>query len=364
MSNDSNKITPIRRREAKSGNVSYGDPIVLHDTSKSRILMIPFFIPRTEGTDLSIKIESFKKLKKDNLEVKSKDKFISLNERASRKLLTSLRDHLSVAKEDDGNYLVVRISEGTAQIGEHDPGQVASALTKVLGQKEIVEHLKESELSDELIEAFLGAIRFKEMVSAVSELKNNLNLGQVKESVYQAWCEKHSWAFGNAYVVRDSVREISTGDSLDILLPNVISGYRDFVELKRPDKKVLVHDTGHKNYYFSSDVSQAIGQCHRYLDVLHEEAAKGLRDNPEVIAYHPRATIVIGRSDNWTQDQHKALRGLNTRLSGITVMTYDHLLAQSERVLEFMQPKETAVNPDTCSEFDDLIVFEDDEIQF
>lgn len=176
------------------------------------------------------------------------------------------------------------------------------------------------------------------MRSAVAELRSNLGSGEAGEQTYQAWCEKHCWAFGNAYVVRDEVRAISTGDNLDLLLPNVIAGYRDIVELKRPDKEVLLYDTAHKNYYFSADVSRAIGQCHRYLDILHEAAKDGLLDHKEVVAYHPTATIVIGRSNEWSDEQQRALHGLNRRLHGISVMTYDHLPAQGERLLEMMSP--------------------------
>ncbi|MNI68496.1 hypothetical protein D3C73_1241960 [compost metagenome] len=139
-------------------------------------------------------------------------------------------------------------------------------------------------------------------------------------------------------MVRDEVRAISTGDNLDLLLPNVIAGYRDIVELKRPDKEVLLYDATHKNYYFSADVSRAIGQCHRYLDILHQAAKDGLLDHKEVVAYHPRATVVIGRSHGWTDEQQRALHGLNRRLHGISVMTYDHLLAQGERLVEMMSP--------------------------
>lgn len=213
------------------------------------------------------------------------------------------------------------MAEGTAQLGEHDPAAVAAALTRVLSQNEIVRHLGETELSVALIRAFRGAIRLKEMRAAVAQLRQHLEAGEANEEIYQKWCEAHSWAFGNAYVMRDSVRDISTGDRLDLLLPTVITGYRDIVELKRPDMDVLRYDATHRNYYFSSDVSKAIGQCHRYLDVLHEVAAKGLRDHPEVVAYHPRAIIVIGRSCDWQPNQLHALHGLNGRLSGVTVVT-------------------------------------------
>jgi hypothetical protein len=183
------------------------------------------------------------------------------------------------------------------------------------------------------------------MRSAVAQLRQFLDGGESSERVYQKWCEKHSWAFGNAYVMRDEVREISTGDTLDLMLPSVIAGYRDIVELKRPSMEVLLYDEPHQNYYFSSDVSKAIGQCHRYLDVLHEAASNGLRDHPEVVAYHPRAIVVIGRSIGWGEEQHRALHGLNRRLSGLTVMTYDHLLAQGERLVEMLAPN-TETSPE------------------
>ena len=231
---------------------------------------------------------------------------------------------------------MIRVSEGTASIGEHDPEAVASALVKVLSQDEIVEHLGDAELSEEIINAFRSVIRLKEMQSAVAQLREFLNNEVTSEDTYQKWCEDHSWAFGNAYVMSDSVREISPGDQLDLLLPTVIAGYRDIVELKRPDMRLLLYDESHRNYYFSSEVSKAIGQCHRYLDVLHEVAANGLRDHPEIVAYHPRAIIVIGRSNDWNDNQLRALYGLNQRLSGVNIMTYDQLLAQGERLVEII----------------------------
>ncbi|MGH8148207.1 MAG: Shedu anti-phage system protein SduA domain-containing protein, partial [Rhodanobacteraceae bacterium] len=131
---------------------------------------------------------------------------------------------------------------------------------------------------------------------------------------------------------------------------------RDLVELKRPDMDVLHFDANHRDYYWSSAVSKAIGQCHRYLDVLHEVAASGLRDHPEIVAYHPRVVIVIGRSNDWPEPQMRGLHGLNHRLSGVTVMTYDQLLAQGERLIQAVQP------PAMVRDEQDRQSSEDDEI--
>lgn len=338
VSNNPDPVKAIARHEARKSGVQYGDPVILHESSKQRITFVPFFIARSDGTDLSVKIQTYRKMDPPQEWVLVDDKSVSMNEAAARKLHLALKDHLAVADETDGAgaYLLVRLDEGTAQLSAHDPSTVAEALTKILGQPEIAKHLNHTELSTALIGAMRGAIRLQEMSEAVAQLRSHLESGDASESTYQTWCEAHSWAFGNAYVVRDAVRTVAAGDRLDILLPTVMSGYRDLVELKRPDMDVLIWDSVHRNYYFSSELSKAVGQCHRYLDVLGEVAKVGLQDHPEIVAYHPRAIIVIGRSIDWPAEQQKALHGLNARLSGITVMTYDHLLNQGERLVQML----------------------------
>jgi hypothetical protein len=349
-------VTRIDRKEAASGRVSYGNPVVIHETRKTRVSLVPFFIRHSDHTELAVKLQTYTKAPPPHDWVFAEEKSLTLNGYASQKLLSSLRDHLVVASQDaDGSYLLLRVSEGTADIGQHDPQIVAKALAKVLSREDIVKHLDGADLSDNLVDSLRSAIRLREMQSAVTDLRERLNRGETDEQIYQDWCQSHSWAFGSAYVVNDEVRNISASDNLDLLLPTVIAGYRDLVELKRPDMNVLQYDRAHRNYYWSSEVSRAIGQCHRYLDVLHEVAANGLRDHPDIVAYHPRAIIVIGRSADWPNEQLRALHGLNHRLTSVTVMTYDQLLAQGERLLTIVSPKEDLEQND--SSIDDDIPF-------
>ena len=240
MTDDMDQLNSITRRPAKSGRVSYGDTVLLHESSRTRVVFVPFYIPHSDHTELAAKITTYVKQPAPMDWAVDEEKSVSLSEAATRKLLHALRSHLAVAEEnEDGDFLLIRISEGTAQLGAHDPAKVAAALTKVLSQDEILTHLQNTELTAELASAFRGAIRLSEMRAAVNELRTSLDEGDDAESTYQSWCEKHSWAFGNAYVVRDEVREISPGDHLDLLLPNVIAGYRDIVELKRPGMEVF-----------------------------------------------------------------------------------------------------------------------------
>jgi hypothetical protein len=231
--------------------------VIIRDSSRSRVQFVPFFVRRSDGTELALKIITYKKSPPPSDWVLVEEKSVSLNELEGRQLLSALREHLAVAESDqDGHYILIRVDEGTASLGDNDPAAVAAALAKVLSQDEIVRHIAATELTDSLINAFRGAIRLKEMRSAVGELRQLLDTYEATEERYQAWCREHSWAFGNAYVMSDEVRDISTGDSIDLLLPTVISGYRDIVELKRPDREVLLYDGAHRNFYFSADVSR------------------------------------------------------------------------------------------------------------
>lgn len=318
----------VSRKTAQSQKVDYSRPIEIHDTPRKRIELVPFYV----GQRLACKIISY-----DKGEAPWRSVAISFNEQDARRLRDELGIHLAVAQEDaEGSYVVLK-TDGTVDVEGLQVEQIASAVSQLLRDQDLVGHLDRLELGSEIVEALRTELRLRELRSSVAELGNHLREGEQREQVYQEWCERHSWAFGNAYVVSDSLRSISSGDQIDLLLPRHLGGFRDLIELKRPDMAVLRWDGDHSCHYWSSEVSRAIGQCHRYLDVLHQEVGEGrLRDAPDVVAYHPRATIVIGRAEDWEAPMHKALHGLNRRLSDISVITYDHLLAQARRTLELV----------------------------
>ena len=56
------RVTPIVRQKAQSGRVSYADPTVLHETSRSRVVFVPFFVPRSDHTELAVKVLTYRKL--------------------------------------------------------------------------------------------------------------------------------------------------------------------------------------------------------------------------------------------------------------------------------------------------------------
>ncbi len=52
MSEQVDKVRIFNRREAQSGRVGYGDPVVIRDNTRSRVQFVPFFVRRSDGTGL------------------------------------------------------------------------------------------------------------------------------------------------------------------------------------------------------------------------------------------------------------------------------------------------------------------------
>ncbi|SEG92187.1 protein of unknown function [Thermomonospora echinospora] len=235
---------------------------------------------------------------------------------------------------DSDRTMDLRVDSISTTDRGRDSSDVAHQIAAALTQPEIIQQFSLIDIASDVRSTFFAALRVQELRKAVAELKSYLHSGVNEEAKYQEWCEQHSWAFGNSYISRDELRHISVGDTVDIMMASTLNRLRDIIELKRPDKKVLRFDRAHKSWYWSQEVSQAIGQCHRYLDKLHEQAGLLVQDFPDLAAYHPRATVVIGRSDEWESAQQRALHGLNSRLHGVSVITYDHLLAKAEATLK------------------------------
>ena len=352
----------VNKKQAKGNeNIEYGETAVLHSSNQSEITVLPFFIKQSDPTkerDLRIKLERKRIVSGFPVEVCE----INMNEKAILRLRDKLNELLALKKiPDNGNFLLVKLGDGQqVDLSGLDSSDVAKALVSVLENDEIIEHIDAIDFSDNLAFAFRNSIKIKSLIKAMDELEAALET-ESGEQYYQEWCERNGWIFGNQYVMKDTERSISRNDNVDLLATSVVSGFRDIIELKKPTFTVLVRDTSHESYYFSAEVSKAIGQCHRYLDVFSEEAVAGLRDNREIVAYHPRATIVIGRSNDWNDNQHRALHGLNSRMNGISILTYDHLLLQGRRLIDML--RNTQDDQDEFCAFD-FETYDDEPLPF
>lgn len=323
----------IRRQTAASGKVAYSKPVEIRTRSQTHFEVLLQYIPhKTSRDELSVKLMYWKR-------ANGKVKFgypadFTLDEREAIQLRDAINAGLGIAEQgQDGDYLLLSLGQQAIVADKQDAAALGRTVATALTDPAVLQALREDQEGRVILGAVQVAARLVELSQAVHDLETALDDGQVEEGFYQDWCEAHSWAFGNAYAMRDEVRAIALGDNVDILMKHTANGLRDIFELKRPDKRPLNFDESHKSFYWSAEASKAIGQCHRYIDALHDGAREGLRDNRDVVGYHPRAFIVQGRSNEWNEDQLRALHGLNSRLHGVQLMTYDQLLAQAKQLL-------------------------------
>lgn len=327
----------VKKKAAKhNNNIEVGETTTLHNSRNTSITFTPFLIKHSDPSaerDLSIKLE-----KTETSKIGIKTCEINLRKDSAVLLRDKLNEWLELKKiPDNGNFIIINLgNKKPVDLSNKNSSEVAEALISILDNEEIRSQIGAIDFSEDLSFAFRHSIHIKSLEKAMVELENALNSID-EEQYYQKWCERNGWIFGNQYIMNDKVRGITASDKVDFLATSVLSGFRDVIELKKPSFHVLHEDSSHNSFYFSSEVSKAIGQCHRYLDVFSEVASKGLMDHDEIIAYHPRATIIIGRSKDWSKEEHKALHGLNSRLSGVSILTYDHLLLQGKRLIEILK---------------------------
>lgn len=328
------EFNQMSRRRARSGQVSAAtDKVVIRSGPNTYFEVHPRWIPRTAGDELSLKMLYWKKIERQ-FRAGFPAEF-TLSHEESRKLADVIYDCLAIAsRREDGDFLIVRLDGDDAQLAGESATTAAKVVTGLLRQNDILQVLQDDPDGKRLLAGLNTSSRLIELEAAVAELEHNLDNNVSDEATYQKWCEQHSWAFGNAYVMRDEVRIIAPGDQVDLLMQRTANGLRDIFELKRPNHEPIKWDATHQNWYWSSEAAKAIGQCHRYLDSLHDGAAlPRLRDHPEVVGYHPQAVIVLGRSRDWPLPQLQQLHGLNARLHSVRLITYDQLLAQARQVL-------------------------------
>lgn len=223
----------------------------------------------------------------------------------------------------------------------------------LLKDNSINELLAKGDFTLDELSSLRDSIRFVEIRKAVEEFEQLL-LASDKEKDFENWCVNNCWIFGNYYIAPDNIHQISNAEKVDLLIKNAINQYRDIIEFKKPSLDVLCFDRSHSNYYFSPEVSKAISQCVNYSDIFSLEASDGLHRHKEIIAYYPKSIIVIGRSNNFDEDQVRALHGLNSRLNGIVVKTYDDLLLQARSLLSSLEMNNSNIEKSNVDSEDEL----------
>jgi hypothetical protein len=157
------------------------------------------------------------------------------------------------------------------------------------------------------------------------------------EQHWQAWFQANSWVLGSEFVRILDERDIDTKNIADFLM-EAYDGFLDVVEIKRPSGglRFWASALDHGNPVPSQDLVKAITQASRYIYEVEREAnsVKFLDSVDGVRTVKPRCVLIFGRSNDWNPEQAEAYRILNSGLHNLTIMTYDHVLARAQRILD------------------------------
>ena len=187
-----------------------------------------------------------------------------------------------------------------------------------------------------------GLVEFCHRESALLEYEKALNEDR-SESFWQKWFEKNNWILGNEFVRILDDRNIDTKNIADYLM-ETFDGFVDIVEIKRPDGELQFWSKtrDHDNLIPSQDLIKAITQTQNYVQSLEEEmdSRKTQERLDGSIIVKPRATLIFGRSDNWSDDERKAFRILNAGYKDLTILTYDQVLSRAKKELNIAKDQD------------------------
>ena len=190
------------------------------------------------------------------------------------------------------------------------------------------------------LETLLKLEEEKNFVSAVKKLPNlkNYIAGQ-PEAIFQEWIERNAqWIFGVEYKShKTDIRKIALFSTADIIMESM-DGFIDLIELKRPSHIILNKDKNHNCYYPSVDLSKALGQCGHYLKKI-DEYKLVLQKEYKIQLLRPRIKIIIGRTNDYIEEQCEALRMLNCNFNNIQIISYDYLLSCGQHILSNLNRK-------------------------
>ena len=156
---------------------------------------------------------------------------------------------------------------------------------------------------------------------------------------WQSWIYNNRWLFGTQYGQIIQKEKVGFDNIPDFLLLTA-DGFLDVLEIKKPSSPVLVDDSSHQgNYRWSSETSEALAQANNYLDHTnsnHLAISQRIREkyNLEINAIKPRAIILIGKSDKWSNKKRECFRSLNRLLHGVEVVTYTDLLRRGQNLIK------------------------------
>lgn len=239
------------------------------------------------------------------------------------KLLEVLRDRVFSEHKAEFDRLLISEGFGVGSYLRLHPDSTQFFM-KLLGDKDNLIHdlkIQQSDLEEKvnyfnnLFQSLKVSVYQQNIEDLIKRLEEAHHETKGDDS-WQSWIYNNRWLFGTQYGQIIQKEKVGFDNIPDFLLLTA-DGFLDVLEIKKPSSPVLVDDSSHAgSYRWSSEASEALAQADNYLthtNSNHLAISQRIREkyNLEINAIKPRAIILIGKSDKWSNKKRERFRSLN-----------------------------------------------------
>lgn len=172
----------------------------------------------------------------------------------------------------------------------------------------------------------------------IKEFEQNIAKKTLREEEWQRFLKDKVFRYISNYVTVIDKQNVS----LDVSYPDFVLvdvyGFIDIFEIKKHDMPLLSFDSDHENYYWKSEVVQAISQIENYIDaVIHnaDDYIKSIKRKKHinVRVIRPRGYIIAGTSKQFKDEKElEDFHKLSTVLKNTSFVLYDELLEKLKNI--------------------------------
>lgn len=285
---------------------------------------------------------NFSKASKDGryLNIEKDSEFTCEKEEVT-KLLGLLDNFYDLEGLERGDHVIIREDSPSAEAAasaveavKNCKSDVKNILLNLIGSINEMDvtpsdlNLSDTEVEREAIKAEY-AIKHARTRHKIEQFRSKIDKN-LREKEYQDFLEANPWMFGHQYIERIDIRELTKGDELDFCMKSA-DGFYDVIEIKTPDKIVMVEDGSHDNYKPSAKLSEAIAQVQDYIHTIERKEAQ-IKLDEDIHAIKPRGIIVVGNEING--DKRDSLRIFNSHLNRIQIYTFNDVVKMGSRLVD------------------------------
>ena len=168
-----------------------------------------------------------------------------------------------------------------------------------------------------------------------------------KEQTWQAFFKKNLLILNPGYIQLIEKPNISLKIQLPDFILLTVDNYVDVYEIKLPETILLALDKGHKNFYWTAEITKAISQVENYIDSINKYAndlATEIRKSYklDLSVVRPRGYIIAGHNKEFKDSEKKRddFRLLNESLKNTSIIPYDDFLARFKNMSKALKEAE------------------------